>query len=174
MDGMRVEEVSREAPGKEDVHRSATGLSSSEHEPFRDPSMLLRENTSGSTRECVSFPESGGIRRPHRGLDGFVLVGPSFMAKNPIIPANGRRAEAALCRFAKAEAGILKAIWIAGQARNDRLDDRGGGASSHDPHPYGYLAVQIQQQNKDGKAIGAGGIQGCLCARSRGSRICSN
>jgi len=110
----------REAPGKDDVHRSATCVSSSDHEPFRDPTMVLRENRSGSTRECVFFPQSGSIRRPHRGLDGFVLVRPPFMAKDPVLPANRRRAEAALCRVAKAEAGILKTTWIPGQARNDK------------------------------------------------------
>jgi len=61
------------------------------------------------------------------------------MATEPVIPANRRRAEAALCRVAKAEAGIQKTTWIPGQARNDNLDDTVGVASSHDPHPYGYL-----------------------------------
>jgi len=44
------------------------------------------------------------------------------MPSDPVIPGNSRRAEAALCRVAKAEAGTQKTTWIPGQARNDKLD----------------------------------------------------
>jgi len=83
-------------------------LNVSNHRPFR-LRLWISPTVPGKGDEKSEAPnaerEASGSP-PRRGPHRFVLVRPSFMGTNPVIPANRRRAEAALCLLAEAETGL--------------------------------------------------------------------